>query len=99
MPQYAGHGQSASGSPDMLLGLREKNDGATHLESCPAGPYQFTNGRRGEPCDTFHFWSYHSGGANFASCDGSVRFMSYGASDVLALMATKSGHEIATLED
>ena len=91
---YAGYGQAASGSPDMLLGARELNDGATHLESCPAGPYSFTRGKRGEPCDTFHFWSYHPGGAMFALADGSVQFLSYNADEVLALLATRAGSEV-----
>lgn len=96
---YAGFGQGASGSPDMLLGLKEKNDGATHLETCPPGPYFFSKGKKGEACDTFHFWSYHPGGANFGLCDGSVRFVAYTASDVLPHLATRAGSEIGVLED
>ncbi|MEQ1906522.1 MAG: DUF1559 domain-containing protein, partial [Pirellulaceae bacterium] len=49
---YAGFGQSGSGSPDMLLGVREVHDppppGVTnYLETCPPGPYQFTKGKHG----------------------------------------------------
>ena len=91
---YAGYGQAASGSPDMLLGAREVNDGATYLESCPPGPYSFTRGKRDEPCDTFHFWSYHPGGAMFALADGSVQFLSYNADDVIAQLATRAGAEV-----
>ena len=93
---YAGYGQAASGSPDMLLGARELNDRATHLEACPTGPYSFTRGKRGEPCDTFHFWSYHPGGATFALADGSVQFLSYNADEVLAQLATCAGSEVVT---
>jgi prepilin-type processing-associated H-X9-DG protein len=78
----------------MLLGARELNDGATHLEMCPTGPYSFTRGKRGEPCDTFHFWSYHPGGAMFALADGSVQFLSYNADEVLAQLATRAGTEV-----
>jgi prepilin-type processing-associated H-X9-DG protein len=95
---YAGHGQSGSGSPDMLLGVRERNDppvgGVTnYLETCPPGPYQFIRGRR-EQCDTLHFWSYHSGGANFAFCDGSVRLLPYEVDEVLPQLATRAGGEV-----
>lgn len=96
---YAGYGQAASGSPDMLLGVREINDGATHLESCPPGPYQFTRGKRGEPCDTFHFWSYHPGGAIFVMADGSVHFLAFGIDDVFPQLATRAGAEVVSLQD
>ena len=96
---YAGLGQSGSGSPDMLLGVREINDppppGETsYLEDCPPGPYHFVNGTPGDQCDTLHFWSYHSGGANFVFCDASVRFIPYTADDVMPQLATRSGNEL-----
>ena len=43
--------------------------------------------------------SMHTGGMNFALCDGSVRFFSYGVDiNLLAEMATISGGETAYVE-
>jgi prepilin-type processing-associated H-X9-DG protein len=46
-----------------------------------------------------HFWSLHSGGANFLFADGSVRFLSYAAEPILIALGTKSGHEVVPLAD
>jgi prepilin-type N-terminal cleavage/methylation domain-containing protein/prepilin-type processing-associated H-X9-DG protein len=97
---YAGYGNGASGSPDMLLGVREINDPpGSYLESCPVGPYEFGSGRATEQCDTLHFWSPHSGGAQFALCDGSVHFYSHEANTVFPQLATIRGSEVVTLPD
>ena len=98
---YAGFGQSGSGSPDMLLGVREVLDppppGVTnYLETCPPGPYNFAKGKHGQQCDTLHYWSYHPGGANFVLGDGAVRFIPYTADDVMPQLATRNGKEVFT---
>lgn len=51
-----------------------------------------------DPCAAFHFWSLHTGGANFTFCDGSVRFLSYSADAILPAMATRAGGEVVTVE-
>lgn len=90
---YAGWGQAKNGSAEMLLGVRERNAyGVARTMNCPAGPFHFQKG--GKPCDFFHFWSRHPGGANFASVDGAVRFLGYGADSLLPSLATRSGNEI-----
>jgi prepilin-type N-terminal cleavage/methylation domain-containing protein len=92
---YAGSGQDASGSPDMLLGAREVNDGASYAESCPADPYSFQNGDIENQCSLFHFWSMHAGGAYFAMADGSTHFLSTSISeDLLPNLATIAGGEV-----
>lgn len=97
---YAGFGQAASGSPDMLLGAQEINDGANHCDACPAGPYAFSPGKISEQCDLFHFWSVHPGGGLFAHADGAVRFHSYSIDPILLpALATMAEGEIANWEE
>jgi prepilin-type N-terminal cleavage/methylation domain-containing protein/prepilin-type processing-associated H-X9-DG protein len=43
---------------------------------------------------TNHFWSYHTGGANWAMGDGSVRFLPYSAQPVTLPMGTRMGGEV-----
>jgi prepilin-type processing-associated H-X9-DG protein len=52
------------------------------------GPGQITN-----QCDMFHFWSLHTGGANFAFADGSVRFLTYSAAPLMPALASRAGGE------
>lgn len=97
---YAGYGQAASGSPDMLLGASEENDGAKYCETCPHGPYFFSEGALDRQCDVFHFWSVHPSGSVFAHADGAVHFHSYDIDkDLLLFLATRAGGEIAAFED
>lgn len=56
-------------------------------------------GQYGNACDVTHFWSLHSGGANFAFADGSVHFLSYSASSVLPALATRAGGETVSIPD
>jgi len=92
---YGGSGQSGTGSGDMVLGVRERNVMNPGPGGCPAGPYSFTSGRFDGPCDQFHFWSPHPGGANFLFADGSVHFLDYSADSVLPALATRAGGEVA----
>jgi prepilin-type N-terminal cleavage/methylation domain-containing protein/prepilin-type processing-associated H-X9-DG protein len=90
---------AAGGNGDVALGVRERNgrfDAA--VRDCPAGPYAFGPGRPDDMCDVFHFWSLHPGGANFALCDGSVRFLPHAANATLPALATRAGGEVAAAD-
>ncbi len=52
--------------------------------------------QQGAPCDgdSNHFWSYHTGGANWLLGDGSVRFMQYSAQPITIPMASRNGGEV-----
>ena len=91
---------STDGSGDTALGVREINSKTeTYTAHCSTGPYQYKSGDVSDMCDSLHFWSLHSGGANFALCDGSVRFLPYSADPVLPALATRAGGEAVAVPD
>ena len=45
------------------------------------------------------FWSLHPGGANFAFCDGAVKFLAFSADSILPALATRAGGEVVSLPD
>ena len=82
------------GTGDTVLGVRDFNDRHDpETASCPVGPYNLAAGSDGNMCDTFHFWSHHSGGTHFAFGDGSVRFLAYSIDSVLPALASRAGGE------
>jgi len=95
---YAGAGQDGSGSLDMVLGARElisKRFG----NACQSEPPSFRTGRLENMCDQFHFWSLHSGGANFVFADGSVHYLPYSSDNIFPALATRAGGETVSIPD
>jgi prepilin-type N-terminal cleavage/methylation domain-containing protein/prepilin-type processing-associated H-X9-DG protein len=102
---FAGVGMEDDGTADVLLATNTYNQD----ESGPACPPIMANGRFppvpsdqrsffqpgviGDNCHKLHFWSLHSGGANFLYVDASVHFLGYSAATVLPQLATISGEE------
>jgi prepilin-type processing-associated H-X9-DG protein len=56
-------------------------------------------GRADNRCDAFHYWSLHTGGANWAMADGSVRFLPYSAQPVIKALSTRAGGEVVIVPD
>jgi prepilin-type processing-associated H-X9-DG protein len=95
---YAGWGQDKDGECDGVLGARtEPRPGL--FTNCDGTPERFQPGRFENQCDMFHFWSPHAGGANFTFADGSVRFLSYSADDILPALATRAGGEAVAVPE
>jgi prepilin-type N-terminal cleavage/methylation domain-containing protein/prepilin-type processing-associated H-X9-DG protein len=70
------------------------NYSATPPTPCPRVSF-FQPGNYQNYCDFAHFWSHHTGGANFALADGSVRFLPYSARPVMNALATRARGEVA----
>jgi prepilin-type N-terminal cleavage/methylation domain-containing protein/prepilin-type processing-associated H-X9-DG protein len=95
------------GAADVVLGVHERP------EDPNAMPDFFRPGTIADPLDShrYHFWSLHPGGANWALCDGSVRFLAYSAggpqsslsspanATVLEAMSTRAGSEVFQIPD
>jgi prepilin-type processing-associated H-X9-DG protein len=62
--------------------------------NCPTGT-QYPQPGAGNRCDLHHFWSKHTGGANWVFADGSVRFLTYSLTPAMwQALATKAGGEV-----
>jgi prepilin-type processing-associated H-X9-DG protein len=97
---FAGAGVDACGTGDVILGVTEinfQNSGIAPVDACDAGPYQYGPGTAPNPCDMFHYWSFHSGGGNWLYADASVHFLPYTtATSILQVMSTYQGGEAFT---
>lgn len=90
---HASWGERTCATSQILAaGYRRSNVG--NLTNCPGGSTALQPGRIDDDCSLGSFWSLHSGGANFAFCDGSVRFMKYSSASILPMLATRAGGEV-----
>ncbi len=48
-------------------------------------------------CDAAHFWSFHTGGAQFLMGDGSCRMVTYTNNNILPALTTRAGGEVANI--
>ncbi|MBI1832635.1 MAG: DUF1559 domain-containing protein [Planctomycetes bacterium] len=98
---FAGWGQAGDGSCDVVPGTSEltNNTYFTYSPTCNnATVYPYKDGKVTNPCDTFHYWSMHSGGSNFLLGDGSARFFSYDVSNAtLDALGTRNANDAAQI--
>lgn len=97
---YAGTGYDSRGTGDFTLGARDILNAANAKDAtgtkynCPPSKVGLQPGTIADPCDQMHFWSFHSGGANFVFADGSVRMLAYSADNVLPALTTRALGEV-----
>jgi prepilin-type N-terminal cleavage/methylation domain-containing protein/prepilin-type processing-associated H-X9-DG protein len=111
---FAGYGNEGDGDCDVVLGMSERNENNPNGTTDPAGnpcsvgnkdpnatsplPWKFQPGSIYNQCDQFHFWSFHTGGANFLFGDGSIRFLTYQINpNTQRALATRAGGEVVQL--
>lgn len=56
-------------------------------------------GRVDNPCDRYHLWSFHPGGACFLFADGHARYLPYSADRVMRALASIDGGEQVDLTE
>jgi prepilin-type N-terminal cleavage/methylation domain-containing protein/prepilin-type processing-associated H-X9-DG protein len=91
---FAGSGWDGSGVGDVTLGAREYRYAAAL--GCPSSKVGLQPGNVYDRCDQVHFWSWHTGGANFVMCDGSVHFFAYSLDNILPQLCTRAGGEVVS---
>jgi prepilin-type N-terminal cleavage/methylation domain-containing protein/prepilin-type processing-associated H-X9-DG protein len=93
---FAGAGWDGNGVGDVFM-LARANQYAASLGCTPTAKWiGLRNGNVTQPCDQAHYWSLHTGGANFMMCDGSVRFTSIANDSILPQLMTRAGNETVT---
>ncbi len=97
-PWYFGFAGMGGNGPNITMALSEPQ-AHPFLDpgGCRPGGFPLGPGRLDNPCDRFHLWSLHKGGANFLFCDGAVRFLPYSAHSMMEALASRAGHEIVEL--
>ncbi len=92
---FYGHGDGSRGPNNGLI----LGGGSDSIDDpCQVSGIAFAPGQRSNPCDRYHIWSLHSGGANFLFCDGSVRFLTYQSDATIKAAGTVDGGETVTFD-
>ncbi len=87
----AGDGDTVLGSQDTVL-ASTFGDATTNVGlRAPSQPMTTAE------IDGAHFWSFHTGGANFLLCDGSVHFLSYSAGNIFPALCTRAAGDAVAL--
>jgi prepilin-type N-terminal cleavage/methylation domain-containing protein len=107
---FAAYGYDGLGNGDCLMTsndlaiakyfLNNSNAVGTQPTCYTSVPAALIGLQPGQPkyfCDSAHYWSFHTGGAQFLNCDGSARFVSYSTNSVLPALSTRNGGEVFTI--
>ena len=81
--------------PNTAFVLGEKT--AFRDDHCVVKNGTFGPGRLSNPCDRFHLWSLHPGGANFLFADATAKYLPYSAEPALMSLGSRNGGEVTEL--
>ncbi len=82
--------------PNNVISLGSK--GPMNCDACVVTSH-LGPGRLDNPCDRYHLWSLHRGGANILFADASVRFLRHSADPIMPALITVNGGEPVELPD
>ena len=83
---------------DNILATQDFIGGTFIFPGCPS-PGIYKPGNVNNPCDSNHFWSNHTNGANWLFGDGSVKFIAYAGAAATLPLATRAGGEVVNPND
>jgi prepilin-type N-terminal cleavage/methylation domain-containing protein/prepilin-type processing-associated H-X9-DG protein len=91
---FAGYGWDGYGNGDSVMTSSDESmAGYFGCRPPTAGKVGLAPGTAKNHCDSAHYWSNHSTGAQFLFADGSCRFISYADSGVIRAAATRAGND------
>jgi len=88
-------GESFHNGPNGRMILTEPQSLPVY-STCVLDGFAFGPGVLDNPCDRYHLWSLHGGGANCLFGDGSCRFFPYSAHRTVLRMGSRDGGELLT---
>ena len=105
---FAAYGYDGLGNADCVLTTNDLAVANYFIANYSASPNRPCNGTAaqkiglapGDPnigCDAAHYWSFHTGGAQFLMGDGSCRMINNSAANILPALSTRAGGEVFTL--
>ena len=106
---FAAYGYDGRGNADCLMTSNDvavANYFIANYNSAPNSPCNGSAATKiglqpGNPnvgCDAAHYWSFHTGGAQFMMGDGSVRMITYSNNNIIAALSTRAGGEVANTQ-
>ena len=95
---FSPYGYVGAGDGDTVLGSLDTSLAASMGDVATNVGFQQPKQPNGtSEIDGAHYWSFHTGGANFLFCDGSIRYLAYASNSVFPQLCTRAGGEVFTL--
>jgi len=105
---FAAYGYDGRGNGDCVMTSNDLAIANYFIANYSASPNLPCNGTAAQKiglqpgnmlvgCDAAHYWSFHTGGAQFLLGDGSARMITYSNNGILPALSTRAGGEVVTL--